>query len=216
LSDFFRIEVLKFFLIDIELANHIVKKKAWYWIIIWSIYFKQFKEFSRNFLLNTSLRNMFTFSIFLRFLVKAPVSKNKSYFFSKLTAKNILICQKHHLKAFSKSDVITIKHNKKSINLFYLFNYHYYFCTYLVVSIHRIIQSGRINYEKLINRIFPINFSKSNFFGAWICPIRNFKLVSILRLRKCIACWRFTNSCSPKNKNIWQIYIIIIVMINFI
>jgi hypothetical protein len=29
------------------------------------------------------------------------------------------------LKAFSKSDVITIKHNKKSINFFYLFNYHY-------------------------------------------------------------------------------------------
>ena len=125
LSDFFRMEVLKFFLIDIELANHIVKKKAWYLIIIWSIYFKQFKEFSRNFLLNTSLRNIFTFSFISRFLVKAPVSKNKSYFFSKLTAKNILICQKHLFKAFSKSDVITIKHNKKSINLFDLFNYHY-------------------------------------------------------------------------------------------
>jgi L-2-hydroxyglutarate oxidase len=53
-----------------------------------------------------------------------------------------------------------------NINLFDIFNYHCYFCTYLVVSIHRIIQSGRINYEKLINRIFPINFSKSNFFGA--------------------------------------------------
>ena len=133
----------------------------------------------------------------------------------KLVFKNIFICQKHFLNAVCES-LIFIYHNKKSINFFDFLHYSDQLGYNFRISSFRIIQSRRVNNEKLIRGVFPIHFFKYNLFSARICTIRYFKPLSLLNLAKCIASCRFSNSCGPKHKNIWQIDIIIIVFIKFL